>query len=87
MGALRAKQKRYDEAIGHFDRPLPFSLKFVEAWFNKGVAYKEQLDVEEMIRAFQRVIELGSPVDDFVQQAQDMMTVSKNTCAETVICP
>ncbi len=73
MGVLRAKQKRYSEAIEYFDRAIAIFPAFVEAWFNKGVAYKEQLDIDEMIRSFQKVLELGSPADDFVQQAQDIM--------------
>jgi tetratricopeptide (TPR) repeat protein len=73
MGVVRAKQKRYDEAIGYFDRAIAIFPDFVEAWFNKGVAYKEQLEIEEMIRSFQRVLELGNPADACVQQAHAMI--------------
>lgn len=73
MGVVRAKQQRYDEAIMHFDNAIEIFPDFVEAWFNKGVAHKEQLDIEDMIRAFQQVLELGNPTDDFVQQAKQII--------------
>ena len=73
MGVVHAKHKRYDEAITSFDNAIDIFPDFVEAWFNKGVAYKAQLEVEDMIRAFQKVLDLGNPADDCVQQAQQMM--------------
>jgi tetratricopeptide (TPR) repeat protein len=71
MGMVRAKQKRYDEAIRYLDRAIAMVPDFVEAWYNKGVAHKEQLDIEGMIRAFQRVLELGHPANELVQRAQE----------------
>jgi tetratricopeptide (TPR) repeat protein len=73
MGMVRAKQKRYDKAIGYLDRAIAMFPDFVEAWYNKGVAHKEQLDIGGMICAFQRVLELGHPADELVQRAQEII--------------
>jgi len=73
MGVVRAKQQRYDEAIAYFDHAIEIFPDFVEAWFNKGVAYQAQLEVEDMIRAFQHVLALGNPAEECVQQATRMV--------------
>jgi len=70
MGVVRARQKRLDEALEHFDNALDIFPHFVEAWFNKGAIYQAQLDVGGMIRAFQKVLALGHPADECVQQAK-----------------
>jgi len=70
MGVVRARQKRLDEALEHFENALDIFPHFVEAWFNKGAIYQAQLDVGGMIRAFQKVLELGHPADECVQQAK-----------------
>ena len=73
MGVVRAQQQRYDEALAYFDHAIEIFPDFVEAWFNKGVVYKAQLAVEDMIRAFQHVLALGNPADECVQQATRMV--------------
>jgi tetratricopeptide (TPR) repeat protein len=78
MGTVYAKQKRYDEALDHFDKAIEIFPYFVEAWFNKGAVYQEQLDIGGMIRAFQKVCELGNPKDDFVEHAQRMLDDLEN---------
>jgi tetratricopeptide (TPR) repeat protein len=70
MGVVRVRQKRLDEALEHFDNALDIFPHFVEAWFNKGAIYQAQLDVGGMLRAFQKVLELGHPADECVQQAK-----------------
>jgi tetratricopeptide (TPR) repeat protein len=69
MGVIRALQERYAEALAHFDRAITIFPYFVEAWFNKGAAHQKRLEIGPMIRAFQKVIELGDPSDDIVEQA------------------
>lgn len=69
MGVIRALQGRYAEALSHFDRAIAIFPYFVEAWFNKGTAHQKMLEVGPTIRAYQKVIELGDPADDFVGQA------------------
>jgi len=84
MGVLCAIQDRYDEAIPYFDKAVKIYPYFVEAWFNKGAAHHKKLEVGEMIKAFQKVVDLGEPSDDFVRHAKNIIKglekqVSKNT--------
>ena len=69
MGVIRALQGRHAEALAHFDRAIAIFPYFVEAWFNKGAAHQKMLEVGPTIRAYQKVIELGDPADDFVGEA------------------
>lgn len=69
MGVALAMKGQYDESIKHFNKATEIFPYFAEAWFNKGMSYQKQLKVEEAIRAFRKVIELGEPADEFVQYA------------------
>ncbi|MGH7860444.1 MAG: tetratricopeptide repeat protein, partial [Candidatus Binatia bacterium] len=71
MGVIRALQGRYDAALAHFDRAVAIFPLFVDAWFNKAVAHEKRLEPRTMIRAYQKVIELGDPADDFVGEARE----------------
>jgi tetratricopeptide (TPR) repeat protein len=73
MGVIRGFQGRHDEAVAHFDRAVAIFPYFVEAWFNKGTAHQAKLEVGPMIRAFQKVIELGDPKEDYATQARAMI--------------
>lgn len=75
MGVVCAMKGQYDESIRYFNKAIEMFPYFVEAWFNKGVSYQKQLKVEEAIRAFRKVIELGDPADEFVQQAKSLVNV------------
>lgn len=73
MGVIRALQGRHAAALAHFDRAIAIFPYFVEAWFNKGTAHQKMLEIGPTIRAYQRVIELGDPADDFVGQARGLI--------------
>jgi tetratricopeptide (TPR) repeat protein len=83
MGVVRAFQRRHDEALAHFDQAIAIFPHFVEAWFNKGAAHRERLEMGPMIRAFQKVIEFGDPEDHFVAQARSVIRdLDKQTRAD-----
>jgi|GEM_PF-192395 len=69
IGVIRALQGRHADALAHFDRAIAIFPYFVEAWFNKGAAHQKMLEVGPTIRAYQKVVELGDPADDFVGEA------------------
>lgn len=71
MGTVCALQGQHDEALIYFDKALAIFPAFVEAWFNKGATHQKKLEVKEMIRAYQKVLELGDPAEDFVRTARD----------------
>jgi tetratricopeptide (TPR) repeat protein len=73
MGVVCAFKGKYDKAIAYFDKAIDIFPYFVEAWFNKGTSHQKKLEVSEMIRAFQKVVELGDPGEDFVKQAKNMI--------------
>ena len=73
MGTVYALNGQYDEAIACFDKAIKIFPYFVEAWFNKGASHQKKLEVGETIRAYQKVVELGDPADDFVCNADDFV--------------
>jgi tetratricopeptide (TPR) repeat protein len=73
MGVVRALQKRLPEAIVHFERAVSIYPYFVEAWFNKGNAHRELLQLGPAVRAFEKVVEFGDPADEFVGHASKFL--------------
>jgi len=73
LGTVAAFQKKYDEALSHFDKAIKIFPYYTEAWFNKGVIYKETLEIEKMIEAFKKVEEIGDINEDFVLEAKEIL--------------
>ncbi len=74
MGTVCALQGEYDDALAYYDHALAIFPMFVEAWFNKALSHQKKLEVGEMIRAYQKVRELGNPAEDFVRTARETLT-------------
>lgn len=74
LGVIAVKKQRFDEAIKYFDHAIELNPLYVEAWFNKGSCHHEKLEIGEMVRSFQKVIELGDPSEYFVRHARNIMT-------------
>lgn len=70
VGTVYAIEGKYMEAIDWFDKAIGIFPYFVEAHFNRAVAYQKQLDVGNAIRAYRKVIEIGEPKEPCVRQAQ-----------------
>lgn len=69
MGTLYFSRKQYDEAIGYFEKVVEISPEYIEAYFNIAVAYKEKVDITNMLRAFQKVVSVGGPHEPLVRHA------------------
>ena len=80
MGTVLAMKGDYAGSIAYFDTCLDIFPYFPEAWFNKGVSYKNMLDVGNSIRSFTKAIEFGENEDDFVQSAREFV----NGMAESI---
>jgi tetratricopeptide (TPR) repeat protein len=78
MGVICVMKDHYDKAIPYFDKAIEIYPYFVEAWFNKGASHQKKLEVREMIKAYQKVVEIGDPADDFVRHANDVIKEMKN---------
>jgi tetratricopeptide (TPR) repeat protein len=74
MGVVCGMKGQYDEAIPYFDKAIEIFPYFVEAWFNKGASHQKLLEIEEMVMAFKKVVELGDPAENFVRQAKNIIT-------------
>jgi len=70
MGVLHALEEKPDEAIACFDKAIDIFPYFVEAHFNRAVAYQTKLDIKNAIRAFRKVVEIGDPGVPEVQDAR-----------------
>jgi len=72
-GTMFALQEDYDAAIGSFDEAIRLSPNYIEAYFNKAVAFKELLDVKNAIKTFQEVVKRGRLDDEVVVNAKDFL--------------
>lgn len=82
MGVVCQEKNQYDEAITYFDKTVEMFPYFIEAWFNKGACHQIKLEVEETLKAYQKVIELGEPEQDIVCQAKDFLAGFEKTIYE-----
>jgi tetratricopeptide (TPR) repeat protein len=73
MGVLLAYQDQGDEAIDYFKRATDIYPYFVEAHYNLGVAYKNKLDVSNMLKSLKKVIQIGDSEELCVKQAKDLI--------------
>ncbi len=73
FGALYSLQERYDEALVSFDTATRIFPYHVEAWFNKGMVYKQKLEIEQMIECYQKVVKYGDMEDYYVVEAKEML--------------
>ncbi|MEW6173682.1 MAG: tetratricopeptide repeat protein [Bacillota bacterium] len=73
MGVYYVFKEEYQQAIEYFDKAIEIFPYFVEAYFNKAAACQKQLDIKNMVKAFQKVIEIGNPKDELVNQAKDSL--------------
>jgi len=73
MGVVCALKGKNDSAISYFDKAIEIFPYFVEAWYNKGTAHQQKLELPEMVRAFQKVVELGEPNEHYVKHAKNML--------------
>jgi len=73
LGVVHAFKKQHDEAIEYFNRAIDIFPYFVEAHFNKAVAYKEKMDMANMIRSFKEVVAVGDPDDNMIKRAKKFL--------------
>jgi len=73
LGTLHALNGEHQNAIRWFDKATAIYPYFVEAHFNKAMAYQKQYDVGNAIRSYRRVVEIGDPTDGTVRQARSFL--------------
>lgn len=83
MGTLHALEEKHKEAVGWFDQATAINPFFVEAHFNKAMAYVKKFDIANAVRAFRKVIEVGEPGEPETQHAQTFITDMAATIRET----
>jgi tetratricopeptide (TPR) repeat protein len=71
MGVVHAFRGDNDTAIDYFHRATKVFPYFIEAHFNKAIAYEKKIDIRNAVNSFNEVIELGDPQDDIVIKAKD----------------
>jgi len=73
MGTLHAMKGNYAESVFFLNKCLETFPYFVAAWFNKGVAHKNLLDLGNTITSFRKVIEFGDHGDHLVITAEKVL--------------
>jgi tetratricopeptide (TPR) repeat protein len=74
IGVVYALKGDNDQAIDYFNRATDAFPYFIEAHFNKAVAYQKNLDIKNAIKSFNEVIELGDPKDDIVRHSSEFVS-------------
>jgi len=83
LGVVHAFKKQHDEAIEYFSRAIDIFPYFVEAHFNKAVAYKEKMDMANMIRSFKEVVAVGDPDNDMIKEAKKFLDKTEQHLKKT----
>ena len=83
FGVLAVIDDKHDEAARLFEKAVLISPDFVEAQFNLANAYQKLLNVEEMIIAYRRVVEIGPPGSVLVRRAQRLLDDLSQEIRET----
>ena len=83
IGVVNAFKREYDQAIECFKKATDAFPYFIEAHFNKAVAYKNKLDIKNAIKSFKEVIEIGDPQADIVRQATEFVSGLERQIMET----
>lgn len=73
MGVLHAVKGEHKEAIPWFDKAISIYPYFVEAHFNKALAYQKQFNIAQAVYAYRKVVELGDPNDVPARQARSFL--------------
>ena len=73
IGVVNAFKGQYDDAIKWFTRATDIFPHFIEAHFNKAVAYKNKLDIRNAAESFKEVVAIGDPHDEMVQTANSFI--------------
>ena len=69
IGVIHALRGENDKAIDYFERATELYPYFIEAHFNKAIAYEKNLDIKNAVKSYAEVIELGDPNDEIVHNA------------------
>lgn len=80
MGIIHAFREQYDEAIWCFKKALDIFPFYTAAQFNLALAYQKKHDISNTIKAYKKVVEMGSGDEDYiVKQAQDFLSNIEET--------
>lgn len=73
MGVICAFKGRNEAAVGYFSKATDIFPYFIEAYYNKAIAYKKSLDIPNMVKSLKEVIKKGNPEDDIVKQSEELL--------------
>jgi tetratricopeptide (TPR) repeat protein len=72
-GVLHGKNNELDETIACMDRAIGKFPYFMEAHFNKGMAYQLKADIPNMIRSFREALNTGDAENENVLRARNLL--------------
>ncbi|MFZ2633806.1 MAG: tetratricopeptide repeat protein [Desulfosalsimonadaceae bacterium] len=73
MGVICAFKGQNEAAVGYFSKATDIFPYFIEAHYNKAIAYQKLLDIPNMVKSFKEVIKKGNPENDIVKQSVKMV--------------
>jgi len=82
MGAFYAFKGENRKAVDHFQRAIVLFPYFAEAYYNLGIAYKKEVNIAGMVRAFRKVVSLAEPDDLVYSEAKGMLSLLEQSVRE-----
>ena len=58
------KEEDYESSLSHYDMAIEINPNYLKAYYGKGLVYQKNGDEENMIAAFEKVIEMGTAAGD-----------------------
>jgi len=69
MGLICAFKGQSEAAVGYFSKATDIFPYFIEAHYNKAIAYQKLLDIPNMVKSFKEAINKGNPENEIVKQS------------------
>lgn len=78
MGVISLMEDDLDHALFFTEKAIQIFPYFVEAWFNKGAIHQKRLEIEETIKAFQKVVEYAQTDNEAYHKAREILKDIEN---------
>ena len=73
LGTLALHSKNTEEAIEHFDKAIAINPQYINAHFNRAVAYQRQANVKGFVESLNNVINLAHADAELAEQARQKL--------------
>lgn len=73
LGVICVFNDDTEKGIQYFDKAIELNPDYVEAWQNKASLHQKRLEIDQMIKSYRKVVELGNGSEAFVKHAKKVL--------------